>query len=92
MIAKRENLISQLRQISHEELLKKRKRNLIVSKLFHVTTLLFIIGALVSLILGQGGPTGIFMGSAAMQTVGVLETKTKVWFIDLVLAEGEQPD
>ncbi len=83
-----ENVVQTLRQETREQLLEKRRR--IVRGLKFNKWLVIVLGAgavVETLLTHDYEGVAVALALAAIFSTGIISERTKVWFIDLVLAE-----
>ena len=91
----KENTIVQLRRIPVEELLKKREAYTRLLDLLKWAIRLYCLALVVAVVLfasfgNDRGSLSILLAVAAILLVAQRDRVTRLWFIDLVLAEREQ--
>ena len=92
-----ENVISQLREKSSEELLKTRKSLLRNLKIYRYAILTGVVAVVVAIIvhglveradrLAHPAESGVLFAVTALVAIAGVSSRTKIWFIDLILSE-----
>ncbi|MGC9455261.1 MAG: hypothetical protein ACP5HU_10410 [Phycisphaerae bacterium] len=92
MIADRENMVSQLRRVSNDDLLNKRKKTRRTQRTAVIVAMLVGVCALLALVLGEPADAGLIMAVAAILVARSSELQARIWLMDLVLSDREQTD
>jgi hypothetical protein len=92
MARETQSFITQLRQASAEELLKRCKGHLLTCKVSSIVMVIVLACTAISLFLPTRGSGGLLLGMAVMFLVVAVTYQVRVWFIDLVLSDRQKAD